>query len=241
MEKKTVLFSAMIMGISLVVAAGIVSGVIYKIKALDNTLVVTGSAKTRVSADLVKWTMRFSRTVPVADLKGGYAGMERDLSVVKTFFRNNDVDESTLVISPVFVDKNYYYGKENAPEEYLLQQTVELQSNDIAKIKGLAGNTKYVIDNGVIFSPQAPEYYYTKLADSRIELLGEAVKDARARADRIAESGGQKVGSLKSTSVGVTQVTAVNSIDSISDYGAYDTSTEEKEVMVTVRTVFGLK
>jgi hypothetical protein len=149
MDKKALSLMAIILGASLVLASGIVSGVIYKVKALDNTLVVTGSAKTLVSADLVKWSMRFSRTVPVADLKGGYSSMEKDLGVVKTFFKQNGVDDTTLVISPIFVDKNYAYSKENASEEYLLQQTVELQSNDIEKIKGLAGNTKYIIDNGV--------------------------------------------------------------------------------------------
>lgn len=241
MEKKTFIFSAAILGVGIVISAALVSGVIYKIKAFDNTLTVTGSSKTRVSADLVKWTMRFSRIVPVADLKIGYGNMEHDLLVVKNFFKQNGIDESALVISPVFVDKNYDYSKTNGPQEYLLQQTVEIQSDDVKKMKEMAGNTRSIIDNGVIFSPQPLEYYYTKLSDSRIELLGEAVKDARLRADRIAESGGAKVGSLRSTSVGVTQVTAVNSIDSISDYGAYDTSTEEKEVMVTVRAIFGLR
>lgn len=243
MEKKiNFVPMAAILGISLIVAAGLVAGTIYKIKALDNTLVVTGSAKTKVTSDLAKWSMRFSRTVPVSDLKRGYADMERDLGVVKAFFKNNGIEESALVISPVFADKNYYYEKTGSGvQEYMLQQTVEVQSKDVAKIKALAANTKYIVDNGVIFSPQSPEYYYTKLSDLRIELLGEAVKDAKMRAGKIAESGGQMVGSLRSTSVGVTQVTAVNSIDAISDYGAYDTSTEEKEVMVTVRAVFGIR
>lgn len=233
---------AAILGVALIIAASLVAGTIYKIKALDNTLVVTGSAKVKVSSDLVKWTMRFSRNVPVTDLKKGYSDMERDLGVVKSFFKNNGIEGGSLVISPVFADKNYSYEKTgNAPDVYMLQQTVEVQSNDIGKIRSLAADTKYIIDNGVIFSPQAPEYYYTKLSESRIELLGEAVKDAKLRAGKIAESGGQKVGSLRSTSVGVTQVTAINSIDSISDYGAYDTSTEEKEVMVTVRAIFGIR
>jgi hypothetical protein len=40
--------------------------------------------------------------------------------------------------------------------------------------------------------------------------------------------------------MGVVQVMQVDSVD-VSDYGSYDTSTINKDVMVTVKTVFGLK
>jgi hypothetical protein len=40
--------------------------------------------------------------------------------------------------------------------------------------------------------------------------------------------------------MGVVQVTQPNSVD-ISDYGNYDVSTIEKEVMITVRASFSLK
>ncbi len=242
MEKRALVFASFVMGIALIGSAVVVAGTMYRIKGLDDTLVVTGSAKTEVKSDLVKWHMTFSRTVPITNLKMGYSDMARDLSVVKEFFKKNGIEEASLTISPVFMDRNYaYYGKEGDPQEYNLQQAIELQSKDIAKIKALANDTKYIVDNGVIFSPMAPEYYFTGLSDIRISLLGEAVKDAKERALEIAESGERKIGSLRSTSVGVTQMTAVNSVGDISDYGAYDTSTEEKEVMITVRTVFSLK
>lgn len=70
-----------------------------------------------------------------------------------------------------------------------------------------------------------------------MELLSEAVKDAQNRAGKIAQSSGNEVGSLKSASVGVVQVLPVNSTE-ISDYGTYDTSSIEKEVMITVRATF---
>ena len=40
--------------------------------------------------------------------------------------------------------------------------------------------------------------------------------------------------------MGVVQVMSLGSVD-VSDYGSYDTSNIEKEVMITVKTVFGLK
>jgi len=229
-----------IVGLSLIVSSVVVANTFYKVKALDNSLSVTGSAKKIVTSDMGKWTGDFSREVPVADLKIGYDQMASDLKIVKKFFADNGIDEKTIVISPVYMNQKYVYNNyNNDPPKYILTQNVEVQSNDVKKITDLANKTKDMIEKDVMFSANAPEYYFTKLADIRIELLGNAIKDARARADKIAESGGKKVSTMTQAAVGVTQLLPVNSID-ISDYGTYDTSSIEKEVTVTVRAAFGL-
>jgi hypothetical protein len=74
-------------------------------------------------------------------------------------------------------------------------------------------------------------------SDARIDLLPLAMEDARKRAESIS---GKKAGPLKSVSMGVVQVLQPNSVD-ISDYGMYDTSTIEKEIMITVRASFSLR
>ena len=53
-------------------------------------------------------------------------------------------------------------------------------------------------------------------------------------------AGGKKIGVLKSASSGVVQVMAQNSVE-VSDYGMYDTSKIEKEIMVTVKASFEIK
>jgi hypothetical protein len=90
---------------------------------------------------------------------------------------------------------------------------------------------------GIFLSVMQPQYYISNLPELRVQLVGEAVKDAKARASSIAESAGQSVGRLQSAASGVVQVMAPNSID-IADYGSYDTSTIEKQVMVTTKAVF---
>ena len=84
------------------------------------------------------------------------------------------------------------------------------------------------------------EYYISSLPELRVSLLGEAVKDAESRANSLAEASGKRVGKLKSASSGVVQVLSTNSTD-ISDYGSYDTSQINKQVMVTVKASFTLK
>lgn len=229
----------MIIGISLIIAASIFSVAFYNSRLQDDSLSVTGSAKKQVTSDAVKWKGGFSRTAIESDLKSGYDLMGQDLVIVKKFFKDQGISDADLGISPINVDQPYDPNGEG-PREYILKQNVEIQSNDIEKITNLAKNVQPLVNQGVFFTTDAVEYYYSGLPDLRIELLGEAVKDAQVRAKEIAKNSGRSAGSLKSAGMGVVQVLPVNSVE-VSDYGAYDTSSIQKEVMVTVKAAFTLK
>ena len=235
---KLIIFGV-ILGICLIIAAGIGSLTFYMVRTGTDTLTVTGSVKQKVTSDLVKWTGTFQRNIPQENLKNGYAQMKADEVLVLKFFKDNGFDESVVRITPIFMEAPFQYDP-NAPKEYILRQNVEVQSNEIQKITSMAKNTQILIDQGVIYSTNYLEYYYTKLPELRIALLKDAVSDAKMRAQKIAESTGLQVSSIKSANAGVVQVLQVNSTD-ISDYGAYDTSTIEKEVMVIVTAIFNLK
>jgi hypothetical protein len=129
-------------------------------------------------------------------------------------------------------------GGENI--RYQLFQTVTVQDNDVSKITKLSQLIPSLASGGAIVSVQSLEYYYSRLADLRVSLLSEAVKDAKARAEKIAEGTGRQVGNIQSANNGVVQVLAPNSVD-ISDYGSYDTSSVQKDIMVTVKASFRLK
>jgi hypothetical protein len=91
-----------------------------------------------------------------------------------------------------------------------------------------------------MFATNSVEYYYSKLPEARVELLASAVNDAKARAEQLALAGGKKIGVLKSASSGVVQVMSENSVE-VSDYGMYDTSKINKEIMVTVKASFEIR
>jgi hypothetical protein len=66
------------------------------------------------------------------------------------------------------------------------------------------------------------------------------MQDAQSRAASIAKTTGKNVGILKSAAMGVVQVMQPNSTD-VSDYGNYDVSTIDKEIMITVKASFTIK
>ena len=228
----------LILGLSLIISTGLGVFAFYKIRSVDY-ISTTGSAKKAVVSDKVKWTSSITRQVSVSTVKDGYAKMDIDLKEVKDFFTANGIPAESLSISPVFM--NEIWDNNNQTEKkYNLVQNFEVQSSDVQKIDALAKNTNSLINKGVLFSTNSLEYYYSKLPAVRVKLLANAVADAKARAEQLAIAGDKKIGVLKSASSGVVQVMAPNSVE-VSDYGMYDTSKIEKEIMVTVKASFEIK
>lgn len=233
---------AAIAGIALIVTGFLVTNAIYKIKSSENSIAVTGSAKRNVTSDLVKWTVSFSRIIDVSGLKNGYTLMKKDLEIVEAYLKNNGINDDTYTVSPVFVESVYNYKQDggNQLAGYTLKQDIIIQATDLQKITKLAQDVTPIINQGIIFSTRSLEYFYTKLPEARVELLAEATKDAKNRAEKIAQSTDSQVAALRSASAGVIQVLQPNSTD-VSDYGSYDTSTIEKEITAVIRVSFSLK
>ncbi len=236
-NKNYVVFGV-ILGLSLVLAAGIGSYTFYKVRSA-NYITVTGSAQKLAVSDQVKWSGSITRPAKASTLKTAYAQMDSDLTAVKSFLSSNGVAADAIDISPVFM--NEVYQQNPGPEKsYNLVQNITIQSGDVQKIGDLAKNTTALTDQGILFSTNALEYYYSQLPQARVDLLANAIADAKARASEIAKAGGKSIGAINSASSGVVQVLAPNS-QNISDYGTYDTSTMNKVVMVTVRASFEIK
>lgn len=235
----SILNSRIFVGFGIIVAAFIGAYAFYQVRSFDNTLTVTGSSSKQVTSDHVKWVGTITRVSKASTLKSGYADMAKDLVLVKSFLKEKNIPENQIVISPIFMDE-IWNQNQNAEKSYTLRQTVDINSSDVNMIAEIAKNVQPLIDKGVIFSTTSLEYTYTKLPEERVAMLGDAIKDAKARASKLAESSGKKVGQLKSASSGVVQVMSANSTD-VSDYGSYDTSKVEKTIMMTVKTSFTLK
>lgn len=80
-------------------------------------------------------------------------------------------------------------------------------------------------------------YKLVKIDDSKKELLIEAAKNARARADILVSGSGSKIGSLLDASQGVFSIQAKDSVGD-SDYGSVDITSIEKTIRVVVTMTY---
>lgn len=228
---------AIMLGVAIIIATIIGASTFYNVRSLDNTLSVTGSTKIQAKADIAKWTITTSSIVGTGEVAYAYTKVSDNTAKIKAFLIKNGVKDDQISISPVFND-DYWSG--NNVRQINVRQTVTVNSKEVERIKTISENMTALSQQGVSFSPEAPQYSISNLPELRISLIGKAVEDAKARAVEIAKSMDQSVGKLKSASSGVVQVLQPNSND-VSDYGQYDASTIDKDVMVTVRATFLLK
>ena len=235
-DNKNYIVFGVILGLSLILSSTIGALAFYSVRSV-NTISSTGSVKKSVVSDKVKWTSSISRQTTASTLKNGYAQMDNDLKNVKNFLFANGIEEKDIIISPITLNEVW---EQNPPvdKKYNLVQNIEINSAEVEKITAIAKNTTtLIVEKNIIFSTNSLEYYYSKLPETRIELLASAVEDAKVRANQLLSAGGKTVGDLKSASAGVIQVMAPNSVD-VSDYGIYDTSHINKEIFVTVKATF---
>jgi len=149
---------------------------------------------------------------------------------------------NSFIIQPIQIEeiRSRANDQENRVIAYRLSQTVEIQSNDVAKLSALGTEAGELVENGVAFVPQAPEFIFTKIGEAKLEMLAEATGDAKARAERMAQQGGRKIKQLRSAKMGVFQITPPHSTET-SWEGVNDRTTIEKSITATVSASFLLE
>lgn len=226
----------------MIISSLICSATFKEVKLASQTLTVKGYAERKIISDYAVWRGSFG--VADANLVAAYNKIEEDLKKVLAYLEKSGINKDALSISSVNLTTQYKVTGEGAQtneiEGYNLNQTVTVNSNNIDLIDRLSRESSALIKDNIGFTSQPPQYFYTKIDDLKIEMLGEAAGDAKARALKLAQSTGSEVGSLRSAQQGVFQITPENST-SVSDYGEYDVSSIRKSIKAIVTMRFAIK
>ena len=207
----------------------------------DEAVAVTGSARKRIKSDLVVWSAGVSYQAP--QLAEAYRSLSESVPRVKQYLISKGIAENQITvssISTVTMKKQDENGGETSEiTGYSLRQQLEVRSNEVDKIAQIAREATELINQGILIESNSPQYYYTQIGDLKIVMLGEAAKDAKTRAERIADSTGNKIGAVRSARMGVMQITAADSTE-VSDAGISDTTTIDKDVTAVVNISFAV-
>lgn len=191
---------------------------------------------------MVVWRGTF--TAQSSQLPEAYAKLNQDLAKVKNYLQKKGIAEKDVIVSSINTFQiNKYLDKgvqSSEVEGYRLSQSVEITSDQVDKITEISRASTELINQGVQFQSQPPQYFYTKLNDLKIEMLAEASQDAKRRAEQMVQSTGGRIGPLRSAKMGVFQISRPNS-NEVSDYGIYDTSSLDKEITAVVNAEFSVK
>jgi hypothetical protein len=205
----------------------------------DQIITVTGSARKRIRSDLVIWKAGVSYQAPV--LADAYRSLAESVPRVKSYLIGKGVPEDQITISSISSQtlqaRNEQGENTGQITGYSLRQELEVRSSDVDKIARIAREATELINQGILLESMAPAYHYTKLGEEKITMLAEAARDAKERAERVAESTGSSIGSVRTARMGVMQITPADS-NEVSDYGMNDTSSLEKDITAVVNVGF---
>jgi hypothetical protein len=200
---------------------------------------VTGLGSKDFVSDLIVWNASFSRRS--MDLQAAYAELNKDREIIKTYLIGKGVSEASIVFASVNIQKEYNESRDNNGNYfstfagYSLTQNITIESNEVDKVEGVSREVTELINQGVELYSQEPQYYYTKLAELKIEMIAAATQDAKVRAEQIAQNSNGNLGGLKNATMGIFQITGQNSSEDYSWGGAFNTSSKRKTASITMR------
>jgi uncharacterized protein len=210
------------------------------IKTENQTITVTGSAKKEIKADL--GILKGNLTSFSSTQKQAFERINTQKPILLSYFESKGFAASKVVFETVNIYAQYSFvnGEQGKIIGYQASQQFRIESSDVELIKNISLEISNLYSQGIEFQIFSPEYYYTKLADIKIEIQAEAARDAMNRASKIAEATNSTLGTMRNARMGVLQITPINS-NMVSDYGMNDVSSVEKEITAVVNASFEIK
>ena len=206
------------------------------------SITVTGSARRNVVSDFIVWRATFTVTAPT--LIEAQRRLREDRDRISAFIIAAGVTNAQfapVVITEVTGQDRQRNGQDETTSQrivaYKLSQPVEIRADQVDKIMQLDRDSVALLEKGVQLTPSVPEFIYTRAADAKVEMLGEATQDARSRAEQISSKGGRRLGGLRSAKMGVFQIAPIYSNETTWE-GRNDTSSRDKTITAVVSATF---
>ncbi len=219
-----------------------------------NNIRITGSAKKRIISDLIEWSATIEgkggdRTAAYVSLKGG---TEKAVGFLKSQgIKPDDIKTQSATITEEFelVREDKVLTGTNVPLRtetrksvgFRAFQVVSVSSPDVPLVEKASREITSLLEQDVFVTSHPPKYYYTRLGELKLEMLAEAAKDARGRAENILRSAGNTdIGPLVYSSMGIININPANSTETSSE-GNNDTTSHEKDIITIVRAEYEVK
>lgn len=243
---KSRVISAALLSVAIIIAVLVGGYAIQHRNDRPKTITVKGGAEHDFVSDLVVWNVTISAhsKTPLEGLRE----VDRQRETLHQFLIEKGVSEGEIEFGPVsyYEDVTGYYDSNQQryveiKNGYNVSQIVTVTSKNVDDIEKVAKTVGELIERDVTAHAQDPRYYYTKLADLKLEMVAEAANDARSRAKQIADESKASLGGLRRSSLGVFQIVGKHSDESYSWGGNFNTSSKEKTLSITVTSEFLIK
>lgn len=169
--------------------------------------------------------------------------IESDKKDLLSFLETNsitgdEIEQGQYNVTDLMTER--YRTEQAQKSRYIIIFALTVRSNDVNKIKSVAGKTGDLLKKGIALDDSGgPVFIFTKLNDIKPEMIAEATKNARKSAEQFAIDSGSKVGSMRRAYQGVFSIQGKNTSDSVNQYSdmPYPSSPDAYQIDKKARVV----
>ncbi|WP_317898815.1 SIMPL domain-containing protein [Aurantibacillus circumpalustris] len=213
MNTKTEYIKSISIIIAFVVSAIILGNAIQRFKNEDRYISVKGFSEKEVKADLVIWTIK----IRVADneLIKGNSNLESLKAKVTDFLVTKGVAKTEINSLDILVidnQANEYNANITNRMRYIIEETIEVRSNNVELIQKISRMTNELLNAGVALSTKSDwrgsglQFIFTKLNTIKPQMITEAIKNAKDAAIQFTRESDTKLGKLRKANQGLFSI-----------------------------------
>lgn len=226
------------LAVAAVLATHIVTDTILAARHVHDTISVTASAREPIDSNLVKWSLSVRAEATTAPRAARL--LARDSAFTLAFLRQRGIhggDIQPAVVTSAQVVTPLPHHRRLV--RYEVSQELDVSTHEIDVVEQASQTLTRLLQRGIDVHAQPLEYLSTRLDNAKLDALQAATEEAHRRAEILVKGLGGHLGAMRSSQLGVYQITPRDSTD-VSDYGINDTTSRAKDVTAVVTATFAV-
>ena len=154
----------------------------------DRKVTVKGLAEREVKADKVTWSIATNEMGN--DLPTLYENINAKTGTIKTFLKQNGIEESEITVNPPTVNdlESNQWSENRKNFRYIINTTLTVSTQKVDLVNKAIFRQAELLKQGVAIEGSNPQYEYVSFQQMKPEMMEEAIKNAQKTAEQFAKA-----------------------------------------------------
>ncbi len=195
-----------IMALGLCLLGGAIKWGIDDFVNKDRQVTVKGLAEREVPADVVTWSLSSKETGN--DLPTLYESINVHAGKIKTFLKQNGLEESEITVNPPAVTdlEAREWGDNQKSFRYIVTINITVSTKKVEQVRKAIFRQAELLKQGVALESSVPDYGYASFQQMKPEMMAEAIKNAQKTAEQFAEASESSLGKIQTAGQGQFEI-----------------------------------
>ena len=197
---------AAILAIGMMVLGWCIKSGIDNFSNKDRKVTVKGLAEREVKADKVTWSIATNEMGN--DLPTLYENINAKTGPIKTFLKQNGIEESEITVNPPTVNdlESNQWSENRKNFRYIVNTTLTVSTQKVDKVNKAIFRQAELLKQGVAIEGSNPQYEYVSFQQMKPEMMEEAIKNAQKTAEQFAEASNARLGGIQTAGQGQFEI-----------------------------------